>query len=309
VLLVLIGVAYTFTWMHLAGVVRARVEGTLAALRATGATADCADYEVHGFPLHFVLECRSVRYADPAGASVVSTASMRATADIYDPRRIRIEIAEPALIQAPGIGPVVVHWREMRGELFPPLGGDAAIQVNGEALVAEHAQAEPMLTIASVSGMARAIGKDAYLDGRFEGLQFGPSWPDLAALPSLSGDADVIVAGGTSLALGSTRSFRGHAAEISKLTLSPSGDASITVKGHASVDEEGRLDADLRVKLRNPQEMAAALKLAFPEAAGEIGNVAAMVAMLGSDPLVPVTVRKGKVSVGFFRVGRIPPLP
>ncbi len=43
VLIVLIGVAYTFAWMRLADVVRSRVEGTLAALRATGATAAAAD--------------------------------------------------------------------------------------------------------------------------------------------------------------------------------------------------------------------------------------------------------------------------
>ena len=53
-LLVLIGVVYTFAWMRLADVVRSRVEGTLTALRAMGATADCANHEVRGFPLHFI---------------------------------------------------------------------------------------------------------------------------------------------------------------------------------------------------------------------------------------------------------------
>ena len=307
-LLVLIGIVYTFAWMRLADVVRSRVEGTLTALRATGATADCANHEVRGFPLHFILECESIRYADPAGLSEVSTASMRASADIFDPRRIRIRIAQPALVKAPAVGQLVVHWRKMDGELFPPLGGDAAISVEGEALVAERAQAEPMLTIASMNGTARAIDKDAYLDARFEGLEFGPSWPDLGALPPLSGKADVTVADGAALAFADARSFRGHSATIRELTLSPSDDASITVKGRASVDDEGRLDADLKVRLRNPDELAAALKLAFPEAAREIDNAAAMVAVLGSDPLVPVTIHKGKVTVGFIPLGRIPPL-
>jgi len=309
VLIVLIGVAYTFAWMRLADVVRSRVEGTLAALRATGATADCANHEVHGFPLHFVLDCESIRYADPAGLSEVSTASMRAEADIYDPRRIRIRIAEPAVVKAPAVGQLVVHWRKMDGELFPPLGGNAAISVDGEALVAERAQAEPMLTVASMHGMARAIGKDAYLDGRFEGLEFGPSMPDLAALPPLSGKADLTVADGAALALADAGSFRGRSATIRELTLSPSDDASITVKGSASVDEEGRLDARLKVRLRNPEQLAAAFKLAFPEAGKEIDSAAAMVMMFGSDPLVPVEIHNGKVTVGFIPLGRIPPLP
>jgi hypothetical protein len=308
-LLVLVGIAYTFAWMRLADVVRSRVDGTLAALRATGATADCANHEVRGFPLHFVLECESIRYADPAGLSEISTASMRASADIYDPRRIRIRVAQPALVKAPAVGQLVVHWRKMDGELFPPLGGDAAISIDGKALVAEHAQAEPVVTIASMQGMARAIKKDVYLDGRFEGLEFGPSWPDLQALPPLSGKADVTVADGATLALGDARSFRGHSATIRELMLSPSDDASITVKGRVSVDDEGRLDADLKVHLRSPQELAAALKLAFPEAVKEIDNATAVVAMLGSDPLVPVTIRKGKVTVGFIPLGRIPSLP
>jgi hypothetical protein len=308
-LLVLIGIAYTFAWMHLAGVVRSRVEGTLAALRATGATADCADHEVRGFPLHFILRCKSIRYADPASASVISAASMRATATIYNPRHIHIGLAAPAEVRMPGIGPIVVHWRKMQGELFPPLGREAAVEIHGEMLVAERTQAEPIFTVASMRGKASAVGEDADLGSRFDGLEFGPSLPNLEALPPLSGDADILVAGGAGLALQDARSFRGRSVQIKKLMLSPSDDASVTVKGRASVDEEGRLSADLKVRLRNPQELAAALKLAFPEAAREIDNAAAMVAMLGGNPLVPVTIREGKVTVGFIPLGRIPTLP
>jgi hypothetical protein len=308
-LLVLIGAAYTFAWMHLADVVRSRVEGTLAALRATGATADCADHEVHGFPLHFILQCSSIRYADPASASVISAASMRATATIYDPRHIQIGLAAPAEVEMPGIGPVEVHWREMQGELFPPFGGDAAVEVHGEMLVAERAQAEPIFTVASMRGKAATLGEDADLGGRFEGLEFGPPLPDLEALPPLSGNMEIIVDGGAGLALQDARSFRGRSADIRKLTLSPSDDASITVKGRASVDEEGKLDADLKVRLRNPRELAAALKLVFPEEAKDIDRGVALVSALGNDPMVPVTIRGGRVTVGFFPVGRLPPLP
>jgi hypothetical protein len=97
--------------------------------------------------------------------------------------------------------------------------------------------------------------------------------------------------------------------QIKKITLSPGDDAVVTVKGRASVDDMGQLDADLRIRLRKPEELAAALKLAFPELTKEIDNAAAIVSVLGSDPLVPVTVRKGRVTVGFFPIGRIPLLP
>jgi hypothetical protein len=152
-------------------------------------------------------------------------------------------------------------------------------------------------------------GADADLKGSFDGLQFGPSLPDLGDLPSLSGSTDVVVEGGANLAFKDARSFRGRSAEIRKLTLSPSDDASITVKGAASVDQEGRLDADLRVRLRNPREIAAALKLAFPDEAKDIDRGLALISALGNDPMVPVTIREGRVTVGFFPVGRIPPLP
>jgi hypothetical protein len=308
-LLVLIAAAYTFAWMHLAGVVRLRVEKTLSALRETGATADCADREVHGFPLHFILRCKSIRYADPVSESVVSAASMRAVATIYDPRRIHIGLAAPAEVRMPGLGPIVVHWRKMEGELLPPLGRDAAVEIHGEMLVAERTQSEPIFTVASMRGAASAVGEGADLKGHFEGLEFGSPLPDFEALPSLSGDADLIVAGGAGLASRDARSLRGRTARIRKIMLSPGDDAGITVKGSASVDDMGQLDADLKVRLRKPQELAAALKLAFPEMAREIDNAAAMVSMLGNDPLVPVTVRRGRVTVGFFPLGRIPPLP
>jgi hypothetical protein len=308
-LLVLIGVAYTFAWMHLAGVVRLRVDKTLSALRETGATADCADREVHGFPLHFILRCKSIRYVDPASDSVVSAASMRAVATIYDPRRIHVGLAAPAEVQMPGLGPIVVHWSKMEGELLPPLGRDAAVEIRGEMLAAERTQSEPIFTVASMRGVASAVGEDADLRSHFEGLEFGSAFPDFEALPSLSGDADLVVAGGADLASRDARSLRGRTVQIKKVMLSPGDDAGVTVKGRASVDDMGQLDADLRVRLRKPQELAAALKLAFPELAREIDNATAMVSMLGNDPLVPVTIRKGRVTVGFFPLGRIPPLP
>ena len=151
-LLVVLGVRYTLAWMHLAGLVRERVETTLAALRQTGASADCSDREVHGFPLHFVLYCKSISYADPASAAVVAVALMHATADIYNPQRVRIALAAPAELQVPGTGPIVVHWRTMHGELFPPLGRDAAIEVSGEQFTAEQAQSEPLFNVASMHG-------------------------------------------------------------------------------------------------------------------------------------------------------------
>lgn len=308
-LLVLLGIAYTLAWMHFAGVIRQRVEATLAALRETGATADCADHEVHGFPLRFILRCKSIRYVDPASASVFSAASMLAFATIYDPRRIHIRLAAPALVQAPNTGPIVVHWKRMQGELFPPLGHDASVEIRGKMLVAERTQAEPIFTVTSMRGRASMAGADVDLRSHFEGLDFGPSLPDLEALPPLSGDADVTVAGGAGLALHDVRSFRGRSAQIQKLMLAPSDDASVTVKGRASVDEEGRLDADLTVRLSNPQELAAALKLAFPEEAKDIDRGLALVSALGNDPMVPVTIREGRVTVGFFPVGRVPALP
>jgi hypothetical protein len=308
-LLVLAGIAYTFAWMHFAGLVRERVEATLSAMRETGASADCADREVHGFPLHFILKCDSVRYVDPASSAVVSVSSMRAAADIYNPRRVRIALAAPAELQVPGTGPIVVHWEKMHGELFPPFGRDAAVEVEGEQLSAEQTQSDPVLTVAFIHGTAKVAGADADLKGRFDGLQFGPTVPDFGDLPPLSGVADLVVKGGASLALKDARSFRGRSAEFRKLVLSPSDDASVTVKGTASVDQEGRVDADLRVRLRNPQELAAALKLAFPDKAKDIDRGLALVSALGNDPMVPVTIREGLVTVGFFPVGRIPPLP
>ena len=40
-----------------------------------------------------------------------------------------------------------------------------------------------------------------------------------------------------------------------------------------------------------------------------LGHDVAFLSALGNDPMVPVTIREGRVTVGFFPVGRIPPLP
>ena len=90
------------------------------------------------------------------------------------------------------------------------------------------------------------------------------------------------------------------------LTIGEAG--SLKVTGPISVDDEGLIDADLEVSIREPKALARALAEAFPEVRREIEQGSAGLSFLGKNPKLPLKIVKSSATLGFIPLGRIPPL-
>ena len=81
----------------------------------------------------------------------------------------------------------------------------------------------------------------------------------------------------------------------------------MTLSGPLSVDEQGLIDARLEIRLRNPKAVGEVLGGVIPERKSQIEQGFAALAMLGGGAM-PLTVVKGKASLGFIPLGRIGPV-
>ena len=74
------------------------------------------------------------------------------------------------------------------------------------------------------------------------------------------------------------------------------------------MDAEGLIDADLTIWLKDPKAVATILGTAIPEQKNQIEQGFAGLAMLGSEPSLPLKIVKSKASIGFIPLGKIKPV-
>ncbi len=91
----------------------------------------------------------------------------------------------------------------------------------------------------------------------------------------------------------------------------PNG-AMVSLTGPFSVNEDGLINADLKLTLVNAQSLAQAGQAVFPAQGGNIATVLFALSAMPKDengnPTMEIAIRKGKASAGFIPLGRLPAL-
>ncbi len=104
-------------------------------------------------------------------------------------------------------------------------------------------------------------------------MQIDAAAVDGRTVPALIGSGDVTLANGVAFVLSKVASLRGQSGTIRSLDLSTGPNTGVSLSGPFSVGADGLLDADLKVTIRDPRGVAAALSTAFPEAARQISRL------------------------------------
>lgn len=310
-IVILIG-AYTAGWFYLADRVTERVNATIALLNRDGVTAECANPVVRGYPFRLGLSCDSLGYADPARNIVATAGSLVTTAQVYEPMRVLAELRGPLRTALPGMPPLWLDWDNLRASarLARPLPQLLSVEADAFSGQTDPEDGDPVMLFSAnhVEGHLRPNGADLDWAGSFAGLQIDPATVGGRTLPVLGGSGDATLANGVKLVETKARSLRGQSGTIRHLDLSTSPETGIALSGTFSVGADGLLDADLMVGMRDPKGVAAALAIAFPEAASQINTGFAGLALLGNAPSMPLKISRGKAVLGFIPLGDIPPL-
>lgn len=317
--LIVLGIVYTGGWYYLANQLESRVATNLGAFKEKGINASCDNAHASGYPLRLGLTCSKVGWVDQAKALSVLAGSFHAAAQIYDPYTIVSQIEGPAKIDAPGTIPMDVTWKNLASSvrLDKPLPKQLSIQGNDIVINQREASAGSAPLAVLQNGQIAFSTNEPQMNVAltFEKLKIADNIVYERPLPELTGAADIQLENGFALLSKPERDvtiLRGQSGILRNVDLGFVDGSGVAISGPFSIADDGRISGDFKVTMRNPEGVAQALQGIFPEAGNTISSVLQAMAFVPKDksgaPTLPITVDKGKMSVGFIRIGRLPAL-
>ncbi|MBZ9996772.1 DUF2125 domain-containing protein [Mesorhizobium sp. BH1-1-4] len=303
---------YSAGWFYLADKVRSEADKTVATLNKNGIEAGCANLKVSGYPLSFTVSCDNLAYEDDAKNIAASAGSFNAVAQIVQPLSPVANLRGPLRTSVPGMTPLWIDWDNLQAnvKLWYPLPRRIALQaegLSGQTDPADDTDPVELFSAGKASGQLQPNNGDLDYVGSFGDLEIDADAIGGRVLPALDASGDVSLKNGVALVGTQVKSLRGQRIEIRNLDLS-SGTARVTLSGPLSVDVDGLVDADLMIRIKDPKAVASILAGAIPEQKNAIEQGFAALALLGSEPSMPLKVVKGKASLGFIPLGKIKPV-
>lgn len=298
---------YSAAWFYAADRLEKEVRTALAIAEAGGQSVECANPTARGFPFRFGLYCDAVGF-DDGGSVRAGAGALRTAAQVYNPFHVVGELDGPATLEIRGAPPLKLDWQTLQASarLASPL--PQRVSLAGTGLTAETVTPPARLQAATFDAHMRPNGRDLDIAGSAGGLTLDPALVGGRAVPPLAGEVDATVAEGVSLLLRGVEDLKGRSVTIRRLSVSTGPDTGISLNGNLSTDEQGLLDGELTLTLRDPKGLAALAGTLFPEAKDQIGNAMLGFAALGDSASMPLRIVKGKATLGFVPLGDIPPL-
>jgi hypothetical protein len=299
---------YSAGWYYLADQLVMRAKAAIAEANRDGVTVECDNPIARGFPFRLGVYCDRIAYANVAEAVGLTAGNLRTAGQIYDPMRFVAELDGPAMVATPRNGSLKIDWEKLRASVRWARPLPERVSVEGGGVAATTATGTPLATVGAFEAHMRPNGEDLDLASSFEGLELDPTLVEGRTLPPLSGQSDLTIDGGVDLRSIRLEDLRGRSGTIRNAELSVGGKSGVTVSGTFSFGEDGRLDANLKLTVRDPNGLSAVLTEAFPEKRRDIRNVTSALTFMGNDPTLPLVVERGEAKLAFFKLGDIPPI-
>lgn len=317
ILIILILVAaYTAGWFYLASVAKERFQNELA---KSDNNLACQNLQAHGYPFSLYMSCAGVQYTNAYQAIDFKANALDVGASLFSPFTARTQLSGPANIKMPETQPVRANWDKLIASARIAKKRPQDISLSAENLHMQLAnqtgeQPAPAISFLGLQFDLNSLDKPLHIKMTFDDLRLS-GHKSLSALPELDGAIDISSPSGlTAFSEGDENgnTLRGKSLQLNQmLFLLPSG-TSISMSGPASVDEQGLVNADMKIRLTNPAAIGKILQDAFPALTKNINTIIFALNSMPKDEtgatIVPVIVKEGKVIVGFIPLGHLPAL-
>ncbi|WP_439889502.1 DUF2125 domain-containing protein [Brucella melitensis] len=312
--------AYTAGWFYIADRLEAKARADMARLDAQGVGVQCENLHMGGYPLRINVVCDSISWQRPSEGMAFRAGKFSSSSPLYAPYSLTNALTGPAFIEFPGISPLEVNWSKFTSNtrLARPFPTEIEIAARDVAvgLRTEPTKTEPLSSLEHMNVQIDGSTGMLKLMGRFAGLKFAPSVIGNAKSPELDGVADIDISDAEGLLASDSESvyqrLRGHSGTINQAFVSMPNGAMVSLTGPFSVNEDGLINADLKLTLVNAQSLAQAGQAVFPAQGGNIATVLFALSAMPKDengnPTMEIAIRKGKASAGFIPLGRLPAL-
>ncbi|AIJ68168.1 DUF2125 domain-containing protein [Brucella suis] len=312
--------AYTAGWFYIADRLEAKARADMARLDVQGVGVQCENLHMGGYPLRINVVCDSISWQRPSEGMAFRAGKFSSGSPLYAPYSLTNALTGPAFIEFPGISPLEVNWSKFTSNtrLARPFPTEIEIAARDVAvgLRTEPTKTEPLSSLEHMNVQIDGSTGMLKLMGRFAGLKFAPSVIGNAKSPELDGVADIDISDAEGLLASDSESvyqrLRGHSGTINQAFVSMPNGAMVSLTGPFSVNEDGLINADLKLTLVNAQSLAQAGQAVFPAQGGNIATVLFALSAMPKDengnPTMEIAIRKGKASAGFIPLGRLPAL-
>lgn len=299
---------YSAGWFYVAGEIETRARAEIAGFADGRRSAECVNLSVRGFPFRIGIWCDGVRLVDPAEGVDISADRLRTTAQVYNPFHLIAEIDSPASVELPGVDRLGLSWEALRASVRVDFDFPERFDIETRGFKADLDAGPASVSAKAGEAHMRRRGEDLDLAATVTAAKASDEVLRGGALPPIDGAVDVSIEKGVRFMRPGARSVRGMAGEIRTLSIASGADASLSVSGFFLVAQDGLLDADLKLKVVDPEAISKILENLFPRERERIVQSLAGLKALGNQTEVPLKVDAGKITLGFLPLGDIPPL-
>lgn len=311
--------AFTGGWFYLANLGEKQIDLALAKVNADAQKIACDNRSIKGYPFRFGFFCDSILIEQPSKGLRVAAGALRTAAQVYNPWHLVAELDGPASIDAPGLQPLEINWSLLHSSVRAnrPLPDRVSVEAkNLDISIRGQSEARSRAVIADyAAGHMRIEDKDAAFAGEVDGLLVDPAVTPGREIPSLSASYDAVLTDGvrilTSRPKNAREALRGAAGVIRNARVIFKDGGTLELSGPLSIGADGLVTGDVSIKFADGEKLGAALAKIAPEAASVIQpalSAASMATGKDREASLTLTIRKGKVSAGFFPIGNIPPI-
>ena len=317
-LIVTIGAAWVGGWFYASQAVEDAIAKVKTRFENRAQSLECNHQEIVGFPFRIGLFCKTFKYSSQNSGLEISTNGIRSATQFYQPGKAIAEFEAPAFIRSPRGNTSEVTWDSMRASMKANLDGLERFSIHGQELVSRDARTGiEISTIQDVQIHSRKNGENnvdlALAFNDFKPLA-GPLSKlaefDLGLKITLSDIYRDLLQEANLLRLGKTNGLAGN---LDEFKYEPLDGGKVTISGPWKTNTSGLLSGEFQVTISELNEISRNLILAFPQAAPIISQLTSAASLLssqsqGSGLSLPVSLNKGRISIGIIPVGKIPPL-
>ena len=312
-------------WYWAAGKLGETVNGFTNQLASSGKVLKCAEQDVRGYPFRIGVFCQSVTYADPVSGITVTGNAVRTAAQLYRPGHLVAEADSPVDLTLPGLAPLTLEWRNMKSSSNFGTSGLGRISVIADAFkisANDFGRRDLLGTIDDLQFHARPSisGSPADLEISFS----ANGWLIDDDGASMIEPIDFNLQAEMSKALGVLQSGQdlldelkknGGAGKVSDLTFKTAKGGRVSISGPLEIGTNGLLTGSVVVNVDDPQRLVAYAASVFPPLEADLASIEQYLAAFAdkSDGMVKIrdlklTIKEGKVILGFFEIGQLPRL-
>ena len=312
------GIGWTGAWFYGADFLEEKISEVQEKLQMQNQEIQCNNQQAVGYPFRIGITCDSFSYVNARYGSQFLTSGMRSAAQLYQPGKAVVELTSPGTLQVAGNEPFDIEWSSLFSSIKAGLDGPQRFSLHGQELkisdpingaavsnikdiqihFRKHAQSDVdfILTLDDFAILAGASPKlpafDTNLNMRFHGIYYKLiQKPDLLAIAR----------------------DEGLGGELNNFRYQSVAGGIIHLTGPWQIDSAGILSANFELKVSQIGKIFETLKQLFPQLEKVLEQISGSLALLGQgsdnqELTLPLTINKGRVSIGFIPITRVPPL-